>query len=149
LLGRLLAEGAVGLIADTVNSLYASSRPAKVEMTWAAAIWGIVAGAAVALASALAPAREAMAVAPISAMGRGAHEHQARLRWGRDLLASAVLGLAALLASQAGPVDGKPLWGYAAALLSISSAAFAAPAFVLLIAGLSRNSVRRFFGAEE
>ena len=29
LLGRILAEGAVGLIADTVNSLYASSRPAQ------------------------------------------------------------------------------------------------------------------------
>ena len=95
LLGRLLAEGAVGLIADTVNSLYASSRPAKVEMTLGAALSGIVAGAAVALASAFAPAREAMRVAPVSAMGRGAHEQQARLHWGRDLIASAVLGAAA------------------------------------------------------
>jgi putative ABC transport system permease protein len=148
LLGRVLAEGTVSLIADTVNSLYASSRPAKVEMTLGAALAGIIAGAAVALASAFAPAREAMGVAPISAMGRGAHETQARLRWGSDLVWSAVLGLAALLASQAGPVDGKPLWGYAAALLAIASAAFAAPAFVLLITRLSRNGLRRFYGAE-
>src|SRR6185436_11284887 len=110
LLGRLLAEGAVGLIADTVNSLYTSSRPAKVEMSLGAVLSGVVAGAAVALASAFAPAREAMGVAPVSAMGRGAHEQQARLRWGRDLIGSALLGIAALLASQAGPVDGKPLW---------------------------------------
>src|SRR3989449_5619411 len=71
LLRRLLAEGAVGLIADTVNSLYASSRPAKVEMTLAAVLSGIATAA-----------REAMRVAPISAMGRGAHETQARLHWG-------------------------------------------------------------------
>lgn len=148
LLGRLLAEGAVGLIADTVNSLYTSSRPAAVTMTWSAVVTGLVAGTAVALASAFAPAREAMAVTPISAMGRGAHERQSRLRWGRDLIFSAVLAAAALLASLAPAVDGQPLWGYIAALLAISSAAFAAPAFALLAIGLSRGALRRIYGAE-
>ena len=92
LLGRILAQAAVGLIADTVNSLYASSRPAQVELTLSAVIAGVVAGAIVALVSALAPAREAMAVTPVSAMGRGAHERQARLRWGRRLIWAALLG---------------------------------------------------------
>ena len=68
LLGRILAEGAVGLIADTVNSLYTSSRPAQVAMTWSAALAGTVAGTVVALASAFAPAREAMRASPVSAM---------------------------------------------------------------------------------
>ena len=77
---------------------------------------------------------------PISAMGRGAHETQARLRWGRDLIWSADLAIAALLASFAPAVDGKPLWGYAAALLAIGSAALAAPAFALLLTNLSRNA---------
>jgi putative ABC transport system permease protein len=148
LLGRILAEGAVGLIGDTVNSLYTSSRPAKVEMTLSAVISGIVAGTAVALVSALGPAREAMAVAPVSAMGRGAHERRARLRWGRDLIWSAALAAAALAAAFAPAVDGQPLWGYAAALLAIGAAAFAAPAFVLLVTGLSRNMLRRLCGAE-
>src|SRR4029079_3810063 len=95
LLGRILAEGAVGLIADTVKSLYTSRRPAQVEMTWSAAVAGMVAGTAVALASAFAPAREAMSVAPVSAMGRGAHERQARLHWGRDLMTAVGLAGAA------------------------------------------------------
>jgi putative ABC transport system permease protein len=120
LLGRLLAEGAVGLIADTVNSLYTSSRPAEVAMTWSAVVTGMVAGTAVALASAFAPAREAMAVTPVSAMGRGAHERQSQLRWGRDLIVSTLLAAAALIASLAPAVDGQPLWGYAAALMAIS-----------------------------
>jgi putative ABC transport system permease protein len=148
LLGRILAQAAVGLIADTVNSLYASSRPAQVELTLSAVIAGVVAGAIVALVSALAPAREAMEVTPVSAMGRGAHERQARLRWGRRLIWAALLAAAALLASQAPPIDAKPVWGYVAALLAVGSAAFAAPALALLVTSLTRNAMRRLFGAE-
>jgi putative ABC transport system permease protein len=147
LLGRILAVGVVGMIGDTVNSLYVSSRPAAVEMTWAAAVAGVVSGTFVALASALAPALEAMAVAPVSAMGRGAHERQARVRWGRDLLSAIALAVAALLASFAPAVDGQPLWGYAAALLAIAAAAFAAPALVLLVTRLSRTALRHIYGA--
>ncbi len=147
-LGRILAAGAVGLIADTVNSLYISSRPAEIALTPGAALTGIIAGAAVALASAFGPAREAMTVAPVSAMGRGAHETQARLRWARDLALAAALALAALAASQAGPVDGAPVWGYVAALLSIGAAAFSAPAFVLLVTRATRRAVRWIWGAE-
>ncbi len=147
-LGRLFAAGAVGLIGDTVNSLYSSSRPAPVELTLDVALSGIVAGAMVALASAFAPAREAMAVAPVSAMGRGAHEHQAHARWARDLIWSSTLAAGALGASQMGPVDGKPLWGYAAALLAIGSAALAAPALVLLVTRLAKGTTRRIWGAE-
>src|SRR5205085_10731606 len=129
-------------------SLYTSSRPAQVELTPGATIAGVAAGAIVAFLSALAPAREAMAVPPVSAMGRGAHEHQARLRWGRRLITSALLAAVALLASLGRPVDGMPLWGYAAALLAVGSAAFAAPALALLITTLTRRAMRRLFGAE-
>jgi putative ABC transport system permease protein len=147
-LGRIFAAGAVGLISDTVNSLYSSSRPAAVELTLGAALSGIVAGAVVALASAFAPAREAMVVAPVSAMGRGAHEHQAHTRWARDLIWSSALALAALGASQIGPVDGTPVWGYAAALLAIGSAAMAAPALVLFVTRLAKSAAQRLWGAE-
>ena len=33
-------DDVVGMIGDTVNSLYVSSRPAAVEMSWAAAVAG-------------------------------------------------------------------------------------------------------------
>ena len=83
LLGRVLAGGAVRLIADTVNALYTTSRPAPIGLTPGEACAGILIGTLVAFASALAPAREAMRVAPTEAMSRGAHEHRARLRWRR------------------------------------------------------------------
>src|ERR1035441_1753641 len=68
LLGRILAGGTVRLIADTVNALYTTSRPAPIELTAVEACTGILTGALVAFFSALAPAREAMKVAPTEAM---------------------------------------------------------------------------------
>src|SRR5579871_3808814 len=59
LLGRLLAAATVGLIAQTVNALYTSSRPAAVSLGGAEIATGIIAGLVVALISAFAPAREA------------------------------------------------------------------------------------------
>ena len=139
LLGRLLASGAVGLISQTVNSLYVSSRPAPVALGWTEALAGALTGMAVAFISALAPAREAMNVAPTEAMGRGAHEHRARLRWRRDLVWAAALGVLALAVSQ---------WnGYVSALAAIAAAAMAAPALVLAVTRLTRAAVRRVFGA--
>jgi putative ABC transport system permease protein len=141
LLGRILAGGAVRLIADTVNALYTTSRPAPIELT-AFEIWtGILTGALVAFASALAPAREAMLVAPTEAMSRGAREHRARLRWRRGLAWSVVLGALALAASQADPVSGYPVGGYVAALLAIGAAALAAPAVVIAVNRITRRVV--------
>ena len=141
-LGRLLAGGMVRLIADTVNALYTTSRPAPVALTWNEIWIGIVSGAAVAFLSALAPAREAMNVAPTEAMSRGAHEHRARLRWRRGLAWSAAFAILALAASQAAPVGGYPVCGYLAAILSIAAAAMAAPAVVLAVNRVTRVVVR-------
>jgi putative ABC transport system permease protein len=148
LLGRLLAAGVVGLIADTVNSLYTSSRPTPVALTLSEAIVGIAAGVIVSFLSAFAPAREAMRIPPAEAMGRGVHEHHARLHWRRHLLWSALIAPVALAASRAAPVDGTPLGGYAAALLAIAAAAFAAPAVVLAAHRLTHTAARRLFGPE-
>jgi putative ABC transport system permease protein len=142
LLGRLLAGGAVRLIADTVNALYTTSRPAPIELTAAEAWAGILTGALVSLASAFAPAREAMLVPPTEAMSRGAREHQARLHWRRGLAWSAVFTALALAASQADPVSGYPAGGYAAALLAIGAAAMAAPAVVIAVNHATRRLVR-------
>jgi len=142
-LGRLLAGVTVHLIAETVNALYTTSRPAPILLTWSQTWIGFATGALVAFASALFPAREAMDVAPTEAMSRGAHEHHARLRWRRGLAWSAVCAVLALAASQAAPVDGFPLGGYAAALLSVAAAAMAAPAVVLAVNRATRALVRR------
>jgi len=143
LLGRLLAAGAVETISATVNALFTTSRPAPVRLTGGEIWTGMLTGMIVAFASAFAPAREAMQIAPTEAMSRGAHEHRARLRWRRGLAWSAVCAAVALAASQAPPVGGFPIAGYAAALLSIAAAALAAPAIVLAVNRLSRALTAR------
>ncbi|HLI84218.1 MAG TPA: FtsX-like permease family protein [Bryobacteraceae bacterium] len=146
-LGRVLASGAVGLIAGTVNALYATSRPTPIALS-APEIWiGILAGALTALLSALAPAREAMNVAPTEAMSRGAREHYVRVRWRRYLAWAGVLTLAAYAASQAAPVNGAPLGGYAATLLAIAAAALASPAIVLAVNRAARLRSERSAGS--
>ena len=140
-LGRILAGGAVSLIAGTVNALYATSRPTAIQLTAAEAWTGIVTGALVAFLSAFAPAREAMQVAPTEAMSRGAREHHARLRWRRGLMWSAILTALALAASQLDAISGYPVGGYAAALLAIGAAAMAAPAVVIAVNRITRRLV--------
>jgi putative ABC transport system permease protein len=148
LFGRLLAAATVGLIAHTVNALYTSSRPAAVSLGGPQIATGIVAGLAVALASAFAPAREAMEVAPTEAMGRGAYEHHARLHWMRDLGFGAAIALLAFVTSLARPIDGNPVGGYVASFMAIIATALATPAVVLAINRLTRGLSKRMFGAE-
>jgi putative ABC transport system permease protein len=143
LLGRVLAGGVVGLIAETVNALYTSSRPTPVALTAGEAWMGILTGIAVAFVSALKPAREAMQVAPTEAMSRGAHEHRALTRWRRSLGWSAVCAAAAGAMSLAPPWNGYPVGGYISALLAIASAAFASPAVVLAVNRATRGITRR------
>ncbi len=147
-LGRVLAEGTVGLIAETVNSLYTSSRPAPIALSAREIITGLLAGTLVALLSAWGPAREAMNVSPTEAMGRGAHEHRARLAWKMNLGWAALLAALAAAASQAPPMGGNPVGGYCSALLAIGAAALASPAMVLAVNHLTRRAVRRLFGVE-
>jgi putative ABC transport system permease protein len=147
-LGRVMAAAAVGLIADTVNSLYVSSRPAPVALSALAVMNAILAGMVVAFISALAPAREAMQVAPVEAMGRGAREHHARTHTGRNLIWAALLGMCAAAVSQIGPVDGSPIAGYATTLLAIAAMALATPALVTGLAAATRGAARALFGPE-
>jgi putative ABC transport system permease protein len=103
---------------------------------------------AVAFFSALAPAREAMQVAPVEAMGRGAHEHHARMHAGRNLLWAVLAAMIAAAVSQAAPIDGKPIAGYAATLLAVAAMALAAPAVVTALAAGTRTASRFLFGPE-
>jgi putative ABC transport system permease protein len=142
-LGRALAGATVQLISGTVNSIFTTSRPAPVELSFGEAALGILIGALAALVSAFGPAREAMSVHPTEAMSRGARESHARLRWRRGLAWSAILAALGLVASQAPAFNGFPLGGYAAAFLAVGAAALAAPAFVLAVNFATRNLFHR------
>ena len=105
-LGRILAESAVQLVSITVESLYVSSRPGAIELTWPVALIGLTIGLVVALLSAFLPAWEASRVSPVEAMSRSRREHTTRLHSGRNLIAALLLAALAAAASQMGPVDG-------------------------------------------
>jgi putative ABC transport system permease protein len=147
LLGRGLAAAIVGMISDTVNALFTTSAPGAIELPLSSILTALATGTAVALASAFFPAREAARVAPAEAMRRDAREHETRLHVRRDLLISALLAAAAGLFCLAGPIDGRPVFGYVTTLTAIAAAAMLSPAFVTAVIGLCRGTLRRIAGA--
>jgi putative ABC transport system permease protein len=148
LLGRVMAEGAVKLVASTVQSLYFSSSPAPISLTWEVALLGIATGVGVSLLSALGPALEASRVAPIEAMARGRREHHVRIHQWRTAGVAVVLACAAWIASRQGPVNGKPVYGYLCALLLILATSLAIPALVSSLATVTGGLTSRIFGVE-
>jgi putative ABC transport system permease protein len=129
-LGRALAAGAVGMLSTTVNALYVSSRPGAMTLSGGSVVLALVAGVGVALASALAPAREASMVPPTEAMARGRREFEVRVERKRDAFIALLLAVLGALAAQAPPIGGKPLLGYLSALLFVASAAMLTPLLV-------------------
>lgn len=143
-LGRFIALSAVQLVASTVESLYVSSRPAPIELSFGMAVAAMLAGGVVALVSAWIPAWEASQVSPVEAMARGRREHHARLHQRRNLTAAAVLAALGGIASQQPSLWGKAIFGYAATLCLVAAAALAMPSLVVLVSNLAaRWSARR------
>lgn len=147
-LGRLMASGAVKLMALTVESLYVSSRPGSIELTPRSVALALLVGIGVAVLSALAPAREAMLVAPVDAMALGRREFVARVHKKRGLLLGGALAVVAGIVAQLPPISGKPLFGYLASLLMIAAAACAMPAIVYFLCGMAAALLRGLLGVE-
>src|SRR5467141_1570980 len=89
-LARIMAGGALKLMAATVESLYVSSRPGAIALTPYSLALALHVGVGVAVVSALSPAWEAMQVSPVDAMAQGRREYMARAHKGRDLAIAAV-----------------------------------------------------------
>lgn len=147
-LGRAMAIGAVKFMSATVQSLYVSSRPGDIALSAGHVLLAFGVGVGVSLLSAFSPAHEAAFVTPVQAMARGRREYEVRVSQGRNLLIAAGLALAAMLASRAPAIYGKPLLGYCAALLLLIATALAIPAFVATIMRVSSRWLGRRFGAE-
>jgi len=147
-LGRIMAGGAVKLMAATVESLYVSSRPGAIALTPYSLALALLIGVGMAVVSALSPAREAMQVSPVDAMAQGQREYVARAHKGRDLAIAAVLAGLAGLAAQMPAFRGKPFFGYLAAVLLIAAAAHAMPALVNFISRIAAGVLGKLFGVE-
>lgn len=147
-LGKVMAGGAVQLIASTVQSLYVSSTPGQIAVTWQTVVEALVIGLGVSFASALAPAREAALVPPVEAMARGQREYHARVHAGRDFAIATVLAAAAYAAAQMDAYNGRPVGGYAASFLLIIASALAIPAAIQTVSGVLSAAAKRILGLE-
>src|SRR5260370_8991074 len=140
-LGRLMAIGAVKLMAATVESLYVSSRPGPLELDFASVLLCFVIRVGISVASAFSPAREASLVSPMEAMARGRREYAAQVHKRRDLWFALAMGVAAAAASRAPSVAGKPAFGSFSVALLIIAVALAIPPFGVCIPAPSRYLV--------
>jgi putative ABC transport system permease protein len=147
-LGRVMASGAVKLMASTVQELYVSSRPGSLGLDAGAVFLALLIGIGVSVASAYAPAREASQVAPVEAMARGRREYETRVHKLRDFVLASLFGAAALAASRAPAIAGKPVLGYFAALFLIVACALAIPAFVDAVMRFLARPMAKLLGVE-
>jgi putative ABC transport system permease protein len=146
--GRLMAAGAVRLLSTTVNALYVSSTPGAMRVTAGTVVLALVVGIGVAVASALAPAREASLVAPTEAMARGRREYEVRVERKRDSLIAVVLAVMGAAAAQAPELGGMPVMGYLAALLFVGASAMVTPQVVHTVMSTGSGLLRSMLGVE-
>jgi putative ABC transport system permease protein len=146
-LGALLAKAAVAFTSATVTTLYVSRAAGVPALTvWDAGV-ALAIGVPLALAAAAAPAMEAARVSPLRAV-RGQLDEVIEARTRRWTLGGVgCLGLAAAL-SQAGPVDGLPLFGFAAAVLVVFGLAALVPAALAAWVRLVAAPATRWLGIE-
>ncbi|HKN73535.1 MAG TPA: FtsX-like permease family protein [Candidatus Acidoferrum sp.] len=146
--GRVMASGAVKLMAATVESLYISSRPGSIELSAWSVLLALAIGVGVAVASAYSPAREASLVSPVEAMARGRREYTARVHKTRDLWLALVLGGLAAAAARVPEIGGKPVFGYLAAVLLVVASALAIPAFTDAVISHTSRWLGKIVGVE-
>lgn len=147
-LGRVLAIGAVRLLATTVDALYVSSRPGSLALSTGSILIAFVVGMGVAVVSALSPAREASMVPPTQAMGRGQREYAIRIDRKRDALIGLSLAFAGGLAALAPAIGGRPLFGYLSAILLIAASALSIPALVYWCTSVASSVLQKLMGVE-
>ncbi len=147
-IGSLMARAAVQLVAATVQSLYITSRPAPLELSFGSWLYALAVGIGVAVAAALGPAREASQVAPAEAMARGARELAAQRNQWRDLWIAAGMSAAGAALARAPQFYGLPLFGYASALCFVAASAFAMPSLARSLAAASGRMFGKLLGIE-
>jgi putative ABC transport system permease protein len=146
--GRVMATGAVKLMSATVESLYVSSRPGTIELSAWSLLLAFVIGVGVAIVSAYSPACEASLVSPVEAMARGRREYIARVHKSRDLWLALIIGILAAAASRVPAIEGKPVFGYLAAILLVISSASAIPAFTDMLLSRASRWLGKLLGVE-
>jgi putative ABC transport system permease protein len=145
-LGRVMADAAVSLTASTVSTLYIATAAAPPSLAgWHVAL-ALAIGIPLSLLAATMPALEGSRVPPTAAMrGNDRLETRRRLR-PAALIAPAVVLAGAYGLAQLGPVNGRPLFGYASSFATIIGASLLVPAIVFALARVLRAPLARLLG---
>ena len=147
-LGRLIATETVKLLSATVDALYVSSHPGSLDLSAESVILAFVVGIGVAVASALAPAREASRVPPTEAMARAGREYSIRVERKRDALLALLLTVIGAACARVPAIAGRPIFGYLSALLLIAASSLAIPALVHGCTSAGASALRALLGVE-
>ena len=140
--GSGLAHWLVGLERETVSELYGIATLGELPFTLPVLLGGGLLGMALSVIGALGPCLEASRTAPALAIAPGQYE-TTRHHHGRwTFLAAGVLGLAGLL-SLPGPVNGLPVFGYAAAFCVLLGCTLLSPLGIHLLGWAASARSRR------
>jgi putative ABC transport system permease protein len=148
LIGRVLADAAVGLTATTVSTLYIANASAPPALTSGEILVAFAAGVPLSLLAAALPALEAARVTPLAAM-RGADRLESRFH-----LRPRQLGLPVVLLAAGGwlatrpAVGGVPVAGFVSAFVLVFGAAALVPVVLFGLGRLGRRWVGRWFSVE-
>jgi putative ABC transport system permease protein len=147
-LGLAASRAALSAVAGTVSSVYLPTARIGGGSSGGALVVAAVLGLTAALAATLWPAYEATRVDPSPAMRPGSIEGVARRRLVARSAAAAASLAAAVFASRLPPLNGFPLFGFAAVGLVVAALAFAAPLLVRLGEMGPGRALARAFGVE-
>ncbi len=147
-LGLFVSRAALSAVAGTVSSIYLPTARISASDYGGAVALSAAVGLGAAVLATLLPAWEAVRIAPSPALRPGSIEGVRRQRLAPRSAAALGALAAALALSRAEPVDGFPLFGFAAVGLVVAALALAAPLAVRLGAALAGSLLARVFGAE-
>ena len=147
-LARAMADAAVGLTSSTVSTLYIATAAAPPSLAAWHVVLALAIGVPLSLLAAAVPAIEGSRVPPTSAM-RGSDRVESRRRLKASALVVPFLVLAGAYGlSRLGPVDGRPLFGYASSFATIIGASLLVPAIIFGLARVLRVPLARLLGVE-
>lgn len=139
--GTILAQELTVLLSRTISDLYA-----PVGMDGGSLLWtghfgkivteGILVGCVVSMIGAIGPSLEASRTTTVRALAPGDYEATQQLRVGSLAVMGLMLLVLAGLLSWSGPIDGVPVFGYAATLCLLAGLACLAP---MCVTGLSQR----------
>ena len=147
-LGAGMAKAALGAVGGTATEFYLPQAAPSLFLAPRALATAFLSGLVASVLSALAPALEAARVDPAATLRHGSVEASRRRAVKPLALAGAFLLLLAALATRPGPVDGLPLFGFAAVFLVVAGFSLLSPFAVVAVARIADRAAVRLLGVE-